>query len=95
MTAPLKSRWDSIPDRIISGSVTVRLKKPGDRVVSMFQPDDWHKIITDIDSDIQLNCYLNRESDFVRSYMLEDNVSGQTFGWILLRRHDPWLCDTV
>jgi len=95
VTRFFKSRWDSIPDILTSDDVTVRLKRPDDCVVAMFTPDDWRKIFTDIDSDIQLNHYLKRESTLVKSFMLEDGVTGQPFGWICLIRHDPYLCDTV
>lgn len=95
MNYPFESRWNSLPGRITTQNLTIRLKKQHDLVVQRFTTTDWHKIFTDIDTDSELNCFLQRESALVVFYILEDADTGTPFGCICLRRSDPILCDSV
>lgn len=79
----------------MAGSVAIRRKCAGDVVVGRFCAADWHKIFTDIDTDSQLNAFIARDSELVRAYMLENVLTGESFGWICLRRADTILCDSV
>ena len=95
MTSPFESRWNSLPARITTQNVTIRPKEQRDPVVQRFTTNDWHKIFTDIDTDSELNGFLQRESTLVAFYILEDADTGSPFGCICLRRTDPIICDSV
>lgn len=88
------SRWDGLSGPFIGSGVVVRAKRPEDAVVSNFSPAQWHNIFSDIRSDAALNHFLACDAGCCRAYILSD-ISGDSFGWIMLRRRDDVLCDSV
>lgn len=89
------SRWDCLSGPFTRGGICVRPKRSCDIVVARFTPGHWRNIFSDIDSDIALNRYLASEKDTCKAFILERPDASEPFGWILIRRHDDVLCDSI
>lgn len=89
------SRWDCLSGPFYGRRVWIRPQRPDDVVVARFGLDRWRNIFEDIVDDEGLRRYLGDNEAFCRAYMLYAAGDDEPFGWIMLRRHDDVMCDSV
>lgn len=58
-------------------------------VCNRFSIDEWHKMVCDIDTEIEWQTFLSDYSDFVKCYMLKKNNTNEAIGFVYLYRELP------